>query len=200
VVPAPAQVNRLEATPFAAARGGDVAAADDRVAGGADFSAGLGSSFRLTGTLLPDFGQVEADPSQVNLTAFELFQDERRPFFLEGLGLFRFDTNLAFSTREASFGNEAPFYSRRVGEAPRGGVPADAELIARPAETSLLGAAKLVGDTASGWTLGAFAAVADDEQAIIRRADGRRDAWAIGPRSTLGVARAVRSSRDGATS
>lgn len=198
VIPAPAHVRRLEATPYVAARGGD----DDgeRAARiGADLSVGLGPGFRLTATLLPDFGQVEADPSQVNLSAFELFQTERRPFFLEGTDLFRFDTGLAFAARDAAFDNEAPFYSRRIGAAPPGDVPAAAEVLERPATTTLLGAAKLVGDSANGWTLGAFAAATDAEQARVRTAEGGRAAVRIAPRATIGVARALKSSRDGDT-
>jgi hypothetical protein len=200
VVPAPSHVNRLEATPVR--RG-----ARRRRRGGRRPPRGRRGLLRRSGIELPPHrhavarlraGRGRSVASQPH--RLRALSGRTAPFFLEGVGLFRFDTSLAFSTREASFGNEAPFYSRRVGEAPRGGVPADAEVIARPAETSLLGAAKLVGDTASGWTLGTFAAVSDDAQAIIRHANGRRDAWAIGPRSTLGVARAVRSSRDGRTS
>ncbi len=125
-LPAPERVRRLEVTPYTAARAGNDGPGGDRKSSaraGADLKVGLGSSFSLTATLLPDFGQVEADPSQVNLTAFELFQTEQRPFFLEGIDVFRMNTGLAFATRETSFADESPFYSRRVGRAPRGDLP-----------------------------------------------------------------------------
>ena len=192
-IPAPSHVRRLEATPFVVGRAGDVSPSEQSVSAGADLRAGLGPRFRLTATLLPDFGQVEADPSQVNLSAFELFQTEQRPFFLEGLDVFRFDTNLAYSARDASFSNESPFYSRRVGSAPRARIPDGFELISRPTATSLLGAAKLVGETGGGWTLGGFAAASDREEAEVRDASGHESRLPIGPRSLFGVLRALRS-------
>jgi len=109
---------------------------------------------------------VEQDPSQVNLTALELFQTERRPFFIEGVDAFRFDTSLAFTTRGDSFLEETPFYSRRIGHAPGGAPPPDADAagFAMPSTTRLLGAAKLSGHTASGWTTGIFSAVSGREE------------------------------------
>jgi hypothetical protein len=232
-VPAPAGVTRLEITPYVAPRAGDdgaTASAHGSVRAGADMKVGLGSNFTLTGTVLPDFGQVEADPSQVNLTAFELFQTERRPFFLEGLDLFKLDTSLAFSSRGVSFGNESPFYSRRVGRAPRGEAPADAAIVSMPGETTLLGAAKLSGQTSRGWTLGLFTALTSGEEAIVRSAGGVGGAagvssagsargessagdqsgksgdapgmrrWAVEPRAALTLARAVKSLRRGESS
>ncbi|HYU33636.1 MAG TPA: DUF5916 domain-containing protein [Thermoanaerobaculia bacterium] len=160
---------------------------------GADLKVGLGSSFSLTATVLPDFGQVEADPSQVNLTAFELFQAERRPFFLEGLDVFRLNTSLPFATRGISFAEESPFYSRRIGRAPQGDLPPGATLGSIPSTTTLLGAAKLSGQTSNGWTLGAFTAMTDQESARVRRADGSLADWPVEPRATVTVARAVRS-------
>lgn len=76
---------------------------------GADIKYGLTSNLTLDATVNPDFGQVEADPSAVNLSGFESFFGERRPFFLEGQGAFRSDMNL--------------LYSRRIGRGPQlGGV------------------------------------------------------------------------------
>jgi len=201
VVPAPPSVHRLEATPFVAPRlghGGGATRAS--VEAGADFRVGLGSNFSLTGTVLPDFGQVEADPSQVNLTSFELFQAERRPFFLEGLDVFRLDTALAFSSRSVSFASEAPFYSRRVGRAPRGFAPEGAVPVSVPTATTLLGAAKLSGQTANGWTLGLFTAVSDHEQGHGLDASGRAVSWTAEPRSLFSVGRASRSFNGGDTS
>ena len=195
-LPAPARVHRFEMTPYTAPRVGNDGPAGTRKSSnqaGADLRVGLGSSFSLTATLLPDFGQVEADPSQVNLTAFELFQTEQRPFFLEGIDVFRMSTGLAFATRETSFADESPFYSRRVGRAPRGDLPPGTAVAAIPTATELLGALKLSGQTAAGWTLGVFAAETDREQALLDRPDGSRLAWPVEARSTATVARAVRS-------
>jgi hypothetical protein len=199
---APPAVRRLELTPYSAARAGNESRANDErmLRAGADLRAGLGSSFSLTATLLPDFGQVEADPSQVNLRAFELFQTEQRPFFLEGLDVFRLDTSLAFTSRDVSFAEESPFYSRRIGRAPRGETPAGSTVESIPTATSLLGAAKLAGQTAGGWTLGIFSAVADREQARLRRDDGSEQRWPVEARSATTVARAIKNLQDGDTS
>jgi hypothetical protein len=84
---------------------------------GADVKAGVTSDLTLTATINPDFGQVESDPSVVNLTAFESFFPERRPFFVEGVDIFRFGIGLG----DGDLGNESLFYSRRIGRAPQGG-------------------------------------------------------------------------------
>jgi hypothetical protein len=159
-VPAPPRVRRLEVTPYTASqRGGDAAVrttgdfelGGSRERAGADFKVGVGSNFSLTGTVLPDFGQVEADPAQLNLTAFELFQSEQRPFFLEGAEIFHMQTSMPFSTRETSFANESPFYSRRIGRT-----------------GDIRGAAKLSGEAAD-WTLGVFSAVTEDARSTVAR-------------------------------
>ena len=200
-VPAPARVRRLEITPYVAPRyGNDEPDRQASLKAGADLKVGLGSSFSLTATVLPDFGQVEADPSQVNLTAFELFQAERRPFFLEGLDVFRLNTSVPFATRGISFAEESPFYSRRIGRAPHGDLPPDAALESIPSTTTLLGAAKLSGQTSGGWTLGAFTAMTDRESARVRRADGSLTDWPVEPRTAVTVARAVRSFDEGDSS
>ena len=74
----------------------------------------------IAASLHPDFGQVEADPSQVNLTTFETFLPEQRPLFVEGSETFQFDESLAFESRGASFAQESPFYTRRIGRPPVG--------------------------------------------------------------------------------
>ena len=85
---------------------------------GLDLSYGLGASFTLDATINPDFGQVEADPAVINLSAFETFQGERRPFFVEDARIFDFTL---------SGKNNQLFYSRRVGRAPHGRAPYEAE-------------------------------------------------------------------------
>jgi Domain of unknown function (DUF5916)/Carbohydrate family 9 binding domain-like len=154
-LPAPPGVHRFEVTPYTASQ----RAEGSTQRAGADFRFGLGSNFSLTGTVKPDFGQVEADPSQVNLSAFELFQTEQRPFFLEGADVFQMPTGISFATRETSFADESPFYSRRIGRS--GDIGA---------------AAKLSGQTA-GWTVGLFTSSTRDdsrngalEQATVARA------------------------------
>jgi hypothetical protein len=212
----PAHIRRVELTPYVAPRwerSASSASNTGSMKAGADLRVGLGSSFNLTATLLPDFGQVEQDPSQVNLTALELFQTERRPFFIEGVEAFRFDTSLGFVTRGDSFVEESPFYSRRIGHAPQGAPPPDATVVSLPAATRLLGAAKLSGHTASGWTAGIFSAVTAREEATIRRfgaggdagvgtagAGAIREPWAVEPLTATTVARVAHDFHAGESS
>src|SRR5262249_25495857 len=146
------RVRRFDVTPYALVQGGSGSAT---VRAGVDANVGLSPSAELAATVLPDFGQVEADPTQLNLTTFELFQQERRPFFTEGIDAFRVDTQRALVTRGASFAEEAPFYSRRIGRAPEGDIPAGGSA---PLATRILGAVKLFGHTSSGWRTGVLAA------------------------------------------
>jgi hypothetical protein len=118
--------------------------------GGADLKAGLGPNLTFQATVNPDFGQVELDPAEVNLTAFESFFPERRPFFVEGSQLLE-------------GGGQAYFYSRRIGAAPRG--PAAGTFVDRPDYTTILGAAKVTGRLPTGLSVGALAALTGREQA-----------------------------------
>ena len=97
---------------------------------GLDLKMGLGSNLTLEATVNPDFGQVEADPAEVNLSAVETFFEERRPFFLEGADLL------------TGYPNNF-FYSRRIGAAPPG--RAEGEYVDQPRAATILGAAKLTG-------------------------------------------------------
>ena len=114
---------------------------------GGDIKMGLGPNLTLDVTLNPDFAQVESDPAVVNLSAYEIFFDERRPFFLEGSDL--------FDIRDF-------FYSRRIGAAPPGSASAD--YVERLASTTILGAGKLTGRLPSGLSIAALAAVTERER------------------------------------
>jgi hypothetical protein len=128
---------------------------------GLDLKYALKPGLTLTGTVNPDFGQVEADPAVVNLTAFETFFSERRPFFVEGSGIFRFDTDCNDGSCSGLF------YSRRIGRAPRGSpdLP-DGAFSDVPLQTTILGAAKLTGRVGA-FSIGAMSALTADEQAVI---------------------------------
>src|SRR5213075_2869435 len=145
---------RLEVMPYTAADSrlqGDVAPSDPFNGGanlggrvGADVKMGLGPNITLDGTVNPDFGQVEADPAVVNLSAFEVFFDEKRPFFTEGSQLLR--------------GNgPSYFYSRRIGARPS--CRASGDFVDCPQNATILGAAKVTGRLATGMSLGGLAAV-----------------------------------------
>jgi hypothetical protein len=128
---------------------------DTRV--GADIRALLGGNLTLSATINPDFGQVEQDPAQVNLSAFESFFSEKRPFFVEGSGLLSFGGLNCFSCSNVS--GMSLFYSRRIGRSPQGGLPDGYEYRDAPANARLLAAAKLTGRTNGGWQIGAIEAV-----------------------------------------
>jgi hypothetical protein len=193
-----ASPTRLELRPYAVSRvtraPGD---ADDpfyshnepSVATGLDLRYSLTSSFTLAATLNPDFGQVEADPSEVNLTAFETRFPEQRPFFVEDSRLFQF--KLGGSAGDL-------FYTRRIGGSPRGSVPGDAEFADVPQQTTILGAAKLSGKTASGWSLGVLSALTAREEARYT-VGGAREAVAVEPLTSFSAARVMREFNDGGT-
>jgi hypothetical protein len=155
---------------------------------GADLKYGLTSNLTLTATINPDFGQVEADPSVVNLSAFESFFPERRPFFLEGSSLFTFGIGDDNS-------GEGLFYSRRVGRAPQRGVRADH--LDMPEAARILGAGKLTGRV-GGWSVGFFNAVTRAEQADVYRG-GEIETLPVEPMTNYAVGRVNRDFRDGAT-
>ncbi|MBX6332693.1 MAG: carbohydrate binding family 9 domain-containing protein [Gemmatimonadaceae bacterium] len=168
-----------------------------------DPSAGADMQFRITPALTlsaavhPDFGQVEADPSEVNLTTFETFFTERRPLFVEGANVFQFNAGLPFTTRGNTFSSEQPFYSRRIGRPPHGSVPAGARFSDVPASATLLGAAKLSGRTADGWSIGALGALTDAEDARFVDAAGNAGRVRVEPRTVFGVARVAKDFRNG---
>lgn len=130
-------------------------ARDQQITAGGDLKVGITPNVTLGATINPDFGQVEADPSVVNLTAFETFFSERRPFFVEGTGLYRFELN-CYIVVDCST-NEGLFYSRRIGRSPAlRGLYGDATT---PAATAIAAATKLTGRTRSGLSFGVLDAV-----------------------------------------
>ena len=156
--------------------------------------AGLDLKFRVTSNLTldasvnPDFGQVEADPAVINLTAFETRFDERRPFFIEGAEIFDFGD-----------GTTELFYSRRIGRAPQGSVPSQAVYDFTPGTTTILGAGKLTGKTAGGWSLGVVEAVTGREYASWQDASTMGGELEVEPLSNYLAGRAGRELREGQT-
>ncbi|MFN0152196.1 MAG: DUF5916 domain-containing protein [bacterium] len=151
---------RVELFPYAAsgatfageADASDPFADDSEFTGraGGDLKMGLGPNLTLEATVNPDFGQVEADPAEVNLSAFETFFGERRPFFTEG-------------SRLLAGNGPGYFYSRRIGAAPRG--RAEGDYVERPNTSTILGAAKITGRLASGTSIGFLSALTAREHA-----------------------------------
>ncbi len=128
---------------------------------GADLKVGLTSNITLDAAVNPDFGQVEADPGVLNLSAFEQFFAERRPFFLEGVGIFRYDIDCNDGQCTGLF------YSRRVGRSPQmRGNYGDA---ASPLQSRILGSAKVTGRLGNGLSVGFIDAITDREQGTLAR-------------------------------
>ena len=171
---------RLEVAPYVVTKNVSLptAAAFDRsqkVTAGANIKYGVTSNLTLDGTVNPDFGQVEADPAVLNLSAFETFFQERRPFFVEGAGIFRFDVDCS----AVNCNGEGLFYSRRIGRAPQlGGLYGDAS---SAKATTILGAGKLTGRLAGGLSVGVL-------EALTERAAGRADTT-IEPQTNYSVLR-----------
>jgi len=132
-----------------------------RGAGGLDLKYALTPRLTLTGTINPDFGQVEVDPAVVNLSGFETFYPEKRPFFTEGVNIFRFADTPAPSHFNFFF-SPSLFYTRRIGRAPQ--VIPDADFVDAPSETTILGAAKVTGTMPGGWSIGMLDALTNREQ------------------------------------
>ena len=130
---------------------------------GLDLKYGLGPAFTLSATLNPDFGQVEADPSKINLSASELFFAEKRPFFLEGSDLFKLQIG------NSDNGSEGAFYSRRIGATPAQPDASTFDYIKAPQPATIYGAAKLTGKS-SGWSVGVLDAVTGQEKVDVYKA------------------------------
>jgi hypothetical protein len=141
---------------------------------GLDGKIGITNDLTLDFTINPDFGQVEADPSEVNLTAFETYFSERRPFFIEGKNIYQFRPNQTIVIHNMSSDNL--FYSRRIGRYPHH-YPSlsEGEYVNMPDATTILGAAKISGKTRKGLSIGIMESVTANEKAEIDSFGIRRE-------------------------
>ena len=146
---------------------------------GLDLRYGLSSSAIVNATINPDFGQVEADPSVLNLSAFETFYDEKRPFFSEGANFFQHKLNL--------------FHSRRIGAAPTYFSPDSGDLENLSDNTTIIGAFKLLGSTKSGWNYGLINAITAKETADFISSDSSREIFLVEPQTNYSVGRLEKS-------
>jgi hypothetical protein len=182
---------RLELTPYTVAKNVSRAEANggferaQQLTAGGDLKLGIGPNITLDATVNPDFGQVEADPAVLNLTALETFLSERRPFFIEGTGFYRFALN-CYIVVDCST-NEGLFYSRRIGRTPY--LLNDHGDAATPTATPIATAAKLTGRTRNGFSFGVLDAVTQHVGGFENRT--------VEPRSNYAVLRAQQDLRGG---
>lgn len=156
---------------------------------GLDAKIGLTSNFTLDVTVNPDFGQVESDPSVMNLTAFETFYEEKRPFFLEGKTIFNYD-----------FDDLNLFYSRRIGHSPSlTASPDEGMYIKSPENTTILDAVKLSGKTADGLSLGVIQSLTAPEYARLDDGEGNKDKETVEPFTNYMVTRIQKDYNQGTT-
>jgi hypothetical protein len=197
-------VRRAELLPYVSSRltraPGDTqnpfySANDGGVSAGADFKVGITSGLTLTGTVNPDFGQVEVDPAVVNLSAFETFFPEKRPFFIEGSDVFRFGQVGTYN----NYGFQEYFYSRRVGRTPQRRLSGDEiRFTDVPSQSTIVGAGKVTGKVGP-WTLGVMDAVTSEEKARFINDDGSRHTATVEPLTNYFVSRVRRELRGGGT-
>ncbi|MEJ7625951.1 MAG: DUF5916 domain-containing protein [Ferruginibacter sp.] len=139
---------------------------DSKLTAGLDGKVAVTNDLILDFTINPDFGQVEADPSQVRIDGFQNFFDEKRPFFIESRNIFEYQLTGAES--DGNFNSDLLFYSRRIGGSPHG-FPntAAGEYVQYPQNTSILGAAKFSGKTKKGWSIGVLESITEREKATV---------------------------------
>lgn len=170
------------------------------VSAGADMKYLLTSSLALDATVNPDFGQVEVDPATINLSAYETFYSEKRPFFVAGSSAFdfgNFSCNFCSNTSSLDI-----FYSRRIGRPPQlnpyvGNI---ADFADEPDNTTILGAAKITGRTKGGFTVGLLDALTNRETAqYIPAGGGTEQSQQVEPLSNYFVGRIKKDLNGGAT-
>lgn len=159
---------------------------------GADIKYRVTSNFTIDATVNPDFGQIEADEQQVNLSANEQFFREQRPFFVEGSNAFRFGSGGGDMSQL--------FYSRRIGRSPQGSVPSRSRYSDKPSQSAIAGAAKLTGRTPKGWLIGISEAVTSREEAPWVDSAAKRFRTEVEPRSNYFAARVKKEMSEGQSS
>lgn len=175
-----ARYKKQEGNPFATG-------SDSKLSAGVDGKVAVTSDLILDFTVNPDFGQVEADPSQVRIDGFQAFFEERRPFFIESRNIF--DYQLTGSQAGGDYDADLLFYSRRIGSSPHGRPRlGKREYADVPERTTILGAGKFSGKTKTGWSIGVLESVTQREHATIDL-DGERRKEVVEPLTNFFVSR-----------
>ncbi|MBC7361678.1 MAG: carbohydrate binding family 9 domain-containing protein [Candidatus Aminicenantes bacterium] len=163
---------------------------------GFDLKVGLKSNLNLDVTVNPDFGQVEVDPAVINLSAYETYYQEKRPFFIEGASIFNnFGRGGVYLNANINWPNPRLFYSRRIGRQPQGYVTHDG-YVSFPDRTTILGAFKLTGRVGSGWNVGFISALTGREFATVDDMSNRYQDE-VEPLTYYGVLRVQKDINDG---
>jgi hypothetical protein len=170
---------------------------DSKISAGLDGKVAVTSDLILDFTVNPDFGQVEADPSQVRIDGFQNYFEEKRPFFIESRNIF--DYQLTGSSAGGDYDQDLLFYSRRIGSSPHG-YPrlAAGEYAKIPDNTSILGAAKFSGKTKNGWSIGVLESITQRSKAEIDH-DGARREELVEPLTSYFVGRLQKDVKGGNT-
>lgn len=170
---------------------------DNKITAGLDGKLSVTRDLVLDFTINPDFGQVEADPGAVRLDGYEVFFEERRPFFMESRNLF--DYRITGSYAGGEYDSDLLFYSRRIGGAPHGyPLLNDHEFADIPTFTSILGAAKFSGKTKNGLSIGILESITTPEMADIADGDARREEL-VEPLTNYFVGRLIKDFDEGKT-
>ncbi len=168
---------------------------DFKLNGGLDAKMGITNNMTLDLTVNPDFGQVEADPSEVNLTAYETFFQEKRPFFIEGKNITSFKVGIG----DGDIGNDNLFYSRRIGRSPHIWPDTEENEFAKTKRnTPIISAVKITGKTPDGLSIGILEAVTAEARAQIDSLGERRE-MTVEPLSSYFVTRVMKDFNDGKT-
>lgn len=168
-----------------------------KISAGVDGKLSVTRDMILDFTVNPDFGQVEADPGAIRLDGYEVFFEERRPFFIESRNLF--DYRITGSSAGGDYDTDLLFYSRRLGGAPHGNPTlGNLEYADIPSFTSILGAAKFSGKTKDGLSIGILESITDPEYAEIASGNDRRDEL-VEPLTNYFVGRVIKDLNQGQT-
>ena len=161
---------------------------DTKVTGGLDAKIGITNDLTVDLTINPDFGQVDADPGAVTLDGFEIFFQERRPFFVENKRVFDYDLGS---------GADNLFFSRRIGRSPQGSAfGPNTVYVDQPNNTTILGAAKFSGKTKNGWTVGLLESITSKEFADVINTDGSEEEVLVEPLTNYLVGRVQKDFND----
>ncbi len=164
---------------------------------GGDFRYTTPGGITLNATINPDFGQIEADPADFNLTEFETYFSEKRPFFMEGGNILQFP--LGFG--DGNNGSNSLFYSRRIGRTPQGYAQVNENkediAIENPITTNILGAAKITGKTENGLSIGIMEAITSEEKSHIYYNDDTDEHSIIEPLTNYYLSRIQQDFNDG---